>query len=70
MVQIVAIVLGVVLLAIAVPWLAMSGMMGAMMGGSMMAGMGAGMLAIPLGLAVAGVALVAIGLSRRSTRSG
>ena len=68
MVQTVAIILGVVLLAVAVPWLAMGGMMGAMMGRGMTGGMGAGMLAVPIVLAVAGVALVVLGLGRHGGR--
>ena len=68
MVQTVAIILGVVLLAVAVPWLAMGGMLGAMTGRGMTGGMGTGMLAVPIVLSVAGIALVVLGLGRHRRR--
>ena len=61
----VAVILGVFLLAVAVPWLLMAGRMGIMTGSGMMGGTGTAMLAGTIGLAVAGIVLVSLGLRRR-----
>ena len=63
--KLIAVVLGVFFLAVTVPWLVMAGRMGIMLGAGMMGGTGAAMLAATIGLAVAGVALVTLGLRPR-----
>ncbi len=63
----VAIILGVFLLAVTVPWLLMAGRMGLMMGSGMMGGTGTAMLAVTIALAVTGGTLVTLGLRHRGT---
>ena len=63
--KLIAVVLGVFFLAVTIPWLVMAGRMGIMLGAGMMGGTGAAMLAVTVGLAVAGVALVTLGLRPR-----